>query len=915
MPLDPNGIVRVPRKQNVDPIIFWPITLGHLKRFGVPVLLSIPVAKVAMPGSPFMLVGITAAIAAFLAFLRIGGVPFDRWARNRIRFARRAKKYRDPRAKGDQPPSSELVPVKRVQDGFLVTPAKLGTATYALVVGIRPPNYAMLNTQDQQGLLAGIETILSGLECNMQIHCPMRPFDPLPHFKHIAKACGRQKNKAVRSRALSYMGWLEHFLKENSILDREFYVILSKEAPYADKGKLDAAMAEQLQRTQRELHATARSIVAPFRNARGEAQALTRDAARAVLQDAIMPLSYGKHSLVREALEQVQQPQAERKLAIPDILLRPKHLRIGRDYVRTIVMGAYPDALPVAWLDEILAMRDRITLNLHVRPKEPWEVRKHLVRAKNDMLYRIRKAEKAGRDTTEDMQILDSLVGQLDLVMARQTRYFEALVMFTVHAETQRELERICTDLSHKLRNLGITPFVEAWTQEEAWQTSLPIGQNRMPRHTQTMDTPCVAGANPFLTTALRHETGNMVGFHAQTGAPFLVDGWRIVPHNRIVVGISGSGKSYSVKLDMLRTLMRRPDSWLYVIDPLREFGPAMIAMGGQNILVGNPKTVINPFHILSTRSGDGSQGLDDKNPFERKMDFLETFFHIVVGNATEYETAVLMIKVRDLYAQMGITADATTHNRIPPTLTDLMAHLERGGDEGRDERMRDACRNLATYLRPRVDGPLRSLNGQTTIRLDGNIVNFDLKDMENSWHQLFMFVVLDFIEQRLYSDLATPKQLYIDEAWKLMDHEDTSRALNHLSRHVRHYHGGLTLITQTPESFLKNEHGRAFLMNCQQTFLFRQQFVPDEVCKAYGLDPEDAELLVRLGAAEKMKDSSACFMVVGDTKAFVTIYASPAEHQLITTTPDEIVRLQKPTAPPAKAPSPPPARPAGGKL
>jgi hypothetical protein len=904
MPLDPNGIVRVPRKQNVDPIIFWPITLGHLKRFGVPVLVSIPLAKLVMPGTPFLMVGMVAGVAAFLAFLKIGGVPFDRWLRNRVRYARRPKKYRDPRTKADKvPPSSELVPVKRVQDGFMVTPGKLGTATYALVIGIRPPNYAMLNTQDQQGLLSALENIFAGLECQMQIHCPMRPFDPVPHFKHIATACGRQRNRAVRSRALSYMGWLEHFLKENSILDREFYVVLSKEAPYAasDKTKLDTALLERLRRTQRELQATAKNIVSPFRNARGEAQVLSKDEARAVLQDAIMPLSYGKNSLVREALEQVQQPQAERTLAIPDVVVRKKHLRIGRDYVRTLLLGTYPDALPVTWLDDILAMRERITLNFHIRPKEPWEVRKHLVRSKNDMLYRIRKAEKAGRDTTEDMQILESLVGQLDLVMARQTRYFESLILFTVHADSARDLERICTDLSHKLRNLGITPFTETGTQEESWQSSLPIGQNRLARFTQTMDTPCVAAANPFLTTALRHETGNMVGFHAQTGAPFLLDGWRIVPHNRIVVGISGSGKSYSVKLDMLRTLMRRPESWLYVIDPLREFGPAIVAMGGQNILVGNPKTVINPFHILNVRHGDGSQGLDDKNPFERKMDFLETFFHIVVANATEYEMAVLMIKVRDLYARLGITSDRTTHARPAPILSDLLQHLEREGVEGKDAKMQEACRNLATYLRPRIDGALRSLNGPTNVRLDGNVVNFDLKDMENSWHQLFMFVVLDFIEQRLYSDLATPKQLYIDEAWKLMDHEETSRALNHLSRHVRHYHGGLTLITQTPESFLKNEHGRAFLMNCQQTFLFRQQFVPEEVRTAYGLDPEDAELLVRLGAAEKMKDCSACFMVVGDTKAFITIYASPAEHKLITTTPEEIHRLQQESRP-AKA-------------
>jgi type IV secretory pathway VirB4 component len=349
-------------------------------------------------------------------------------------------------------------------------------------------------------------------------------------------------------------------------------------------------------------------------------------------------------------------------------------------------------------------------------------------------------------------------------------------------------------------------------------------------------------------------------------------------------VGTSGSGKSYAVKLDLLRTLMRKPDAWIYCVDPLREFAQATEAMGGQVIFLGNAESILNPFELAHLPPSE--DGAPRENAYLWKLSMLGVFFDVLLPTLDGYERSVLLLSVQDAFAEAGIVEDPATHSNTPPTLATFVDLLRRNAQAPEDPRRAQASQNLATYLQPLLAGSLRGLVGQTTISLRSNVVTFDLKSLDRHWFPLYMYVVIDFIERRFFQDAKAPKRLVVDEAWNLLDHESTAQALDRLSRHLRHYRAGLTLVTQTPQSFLQSEHGQAILSNCLQTFLFRQRHVSPEVRDAYGLEEDDADLLTRMGTGESIQHSE-CLFIAGNNKSYLAVFASPAEDAIVRSIPE----------------------------
>ncbi|MHB8634405.1 MAG: VirB4 family type IV secretion system protein [Thermoplasmatota archaeon] len=788
------GVVRVPRPQGVDPVLVYPVTLGHVRRFGLPVAVAALGARALWPGWPWVTLAAAVAAAA-LSALRPLGVPIDRLARNLLGFLRRRR----------QP----VVP-STARQGLVVHSAR-GRARYAALIEVHPFEFETQGPEARRAALASLEAFWLGLPCDAQLISMAKPLEgsTSPELSMGADPA-----------------WLSGFIGENHLVKRHTFVVLSCLGPATPAGLASATVAL-------------------------EAAASTACQALGVMGDVVR---------VRDPLALARAPHV--------LCENRREARFPGRWVRGLVVTGFPDALPVAWLQELLALREAITFSLHVHAKGDAVARRHLLRSKADLDYKIHKAQAFGRDTTEAEQAALDLQEQLERLTAREARFFEATTTFTLEAQSREGLDRLTREVEGQLRKLGLQTLVEPYAQGEALECARPMGDNPLFRYAHTMDTAALAASHPFLTGTLEHPAGVLVGFHHSTGVPLALDGWQVVPHNRIVVGMSGSGKSYSVKLELLRIRRRRPEAILMVVDPLREFAPTVKALGGQCIQVGDAKNILNPFAFAP-----------GPNALERKLEFLDGLFHILLGALSPYEGAVLMIVVRELYAEAGVTAHPETHGRTPPTMGALLGRLEATRGE---IRFREAAAGLAVLLRARMGGVLASLDGQTNVAIDSPIVSFDLHDMDRAWHRLFMFLVLDFLEARLSSCPDVPKQLYIDEAWKLLDEEASARALNHLGRHLRHYRAGVTLLSQTPESFLKSENGRALLQNCQQVFWFRQQGVPADVREAFGLDLEDAQAVMALDAGQG-EDHSQCLMVVGRSKWFVQVYSSPGEHAIAT--------------------------------
>jgi hypothetical protein len=771
-------------------------------------------------------------------------------------------------------------------------------------VRITPPNYNMMRHEDKARALAVFGSLLQGTEKGLQVFTANQPYDPERHFRGLLEAMPRYKSERQRDHVLRYMAWFEEFTKRNQVLDRDFFLVFAEDAPLQrPRQRLLPGEAERRAKALRQLHAQAENVRSQFSAIGARCTPLDRSEALDLLQARLNPKAFSKDSKLDRLLHGVKEPEELRKglLRIPDIQVQRDHLRIGQDYVRILTIRQYPERVAPAWLAPILHLDHRVSVSIHFDPKSAHEVLKRLRRSRANLNSRILSLRKSGMSAKalEDERVLAAIDEQILAVSSRTTKYFETTVWIAVHATSRRQLDELTSEVEYKLRNESLRPFVEPYTQRDAFLACLPLGRCFLPAYSQTFDLACAAATYPFLTSTVKHERGHLLGNHVDNGSYYMPDRWAYQNHNRIIAGTSGAGKSFSVKLDLIRTLARRPEAQVYIIDPLREFDAISHLLGGQIVYVGNKRTTINPFAFQKGPDAAAVHGLEEvpENPYHRKLAFLESFFAILfAGKVGAVEASHLKLTVQELYLRWGITEAEQTHSRPPPTLSDLLRLLRDNAERHADEARRLCSRNLATHLEAALLGPVGVLDGQTNVDLTSHLVCFDLKSLEPGSFQLFMFVVLDFIEQRMYEDPARPKACYIDESWILLENEVTARALSQMNRHTRHVNMGIDFITQTPDSFFQSPSGEAIRLTCAQTLLFRQETVSDRTRHGYGLDDAEAGLLMRLSKADQGGFSQALY-ITGDTKAHIAIFAAPSEAELATTRPEDLARRKGVTA------------------
>jgi type IV secretory pathway VirB4 component len=585
-------------------------------------------------------------------------------------------------------------------------------------------------------------------------------------------------------------------------------------------------------------------------------------------------------------------------LEIPDIDVHAKHLRIGNDYVRTLCVKAYPSRLPATWLAGVLMLGHRVTVSLHFEPKDPAMVRKRLLRSRSALDSRLQARLKGGwrGQAVEDQRLLEAMDEQIGDLVKGTTQFFEVSIFLGIHGTSLRQVDEVAGEVLYKLRSMSLTPFTSPFMQKQAFTACLPLGLNPDPYHSQTMDAACAAASFPFLTSSLKHLNGNLLGNHADTGSHYIVDRWEAQNYNRIVAGTSGGGKSFTVKLDMERTKMVRPWTQIYVIDPLREFDAITRNLGGQIVYVGDKSTVLNPFELQKNLLEDIGHGVDkiSTNAYNRKLAFLEAFFRILLEDRlSAIEHSHLMLTLQELYQGFGITEARESHDRKPPIFDDLLALCDQSAASHADQQRRDACRNIATHLRACLLGPLSYLNGHSNVDLYADVVTFDLQSLESEHFKVFMFLVLDFINQRMYKDPTRHKVLYLDEAWILLHHPATAAVLAEMNRHTRHVMMGIDYITQTPQDFFRNTHGETIRLTCAQSLLFRQETVSAETRQSYGLDEAEADMLMRFTAAKNAGYREVLY-INGTQKAHLAIFAAPEEYELGTTNPQDLAERSK---------------------
>lgn len=362
----------------------------------------------------------------------------------------------------------------------------------------------------------------------------------------------------------------------------------------------------------------------------------------------------------------------------------------------------------------------------------------------------------------------------------------------------------------------------------------------------------------------------------------------------------SGSGKSYMVKLEVMRSLMFNAE--VIIIDPENEYEALTHALGGEYIRFHfGTTTKINPFDLALLKTVNPEEAGQELSELNQKILSLHGFFRVVMGSLTPSEDALLDRALILTYRQKGITPDPATQGKEPPLMEDLYKTLI-----GMEEPL---AKGLADRIEKFVKGSLVGIfDQQTNVEIRNPLTVFSIRDLEEEIRPIAMYLILDFIWTKVRRDTKR-RMLVVDEAWYMMKYPDSANFLHSIAKRARKYYLGLTTITQDVEDFLAVDLGRAIIQNSSLQILLKQSTAAiDKVAEIFYLSEGEKHLLLSADVGEGL-------FFAGPAHAAIRVIASQEEHALATTKPQDAERHTVPSLPslpsqPSSSPLPSPNRP-----
>lgn len=559
-------------------------------------------------------------------------------------------------------------------------------------------------------------------------------------------------------------------------------------------------------------------------------------------------------------------------IAPADFLVTPNYIQLGTNFVRTLFVYTYPRYLNTNWLSPIINYDITMDIGMFIVPEDAQEVMQSLRRkmAQLESTREIEQEKGLVRDPELDSAISD--IDQLRETLALgQNRLFQYSLYFTIYAKTIEELNTLSKQVSSTLGGLLIYTKEALVQMEQGFNSTLPISLDEL-GIMRNLDTGSLSTTFPFTTAELTSDEGILYGINRHNDSLILFDRFNLENANATVFATSGAGKSYFVKLEILRYLMLGTD--VIIIDPENEYQKLAEAVGGSYLEISlNSSKRINPFDLpLSNHPDDAEEDVLRSN-----ITTLHGLFRLMAGGLTAEEDSILDKALYETYALKDITTDPSTQHNPAPVLSDLVSVLRnmRGSE------------NLVLRLGKYVDGTYATLfNQPTNFTLTGGLVVFSVRDLEETLRPVAIFTILNYIWNRVRFDMKR-RLMIVDEAWWMMQYEDSARFLYGLAKRARKYFLGLTIISQDVEDFLSNKYGKAVVSNSSMQVLLKQSTSSiDVIAQVFNLTEQEKYLLINAGVGEGL-------FFAGLNHVAIKITASYTEDQIITTNPKQLLAMR----------------------
>lgn len=560
-------------------------------------------------------------------------------------------------------------------------------------------------------------------------------------------------------------------------------------------------------------------------------------------------------------------------IAPPAIEVDFSYIKIGQTYYRTLFVAGYPRFVNANWLAPLINFDHTLDIAMYIYPVEAKDVLDDLRRKIGEMEAEVQTDIQQGKivDIETQVKLEDARALQEQLAKGAE-RFFQFGLYITIPAKDEKELNRITQQVQSTLGSLMIIAKIATLQMEEAFKTTLPTCNDKL-MITRNMDTTSLATTFPFTSSELSANEGILYGINEHNDSLIIFDRFTMENANSLVLAKSGAGKSYLIKLEAIRALMFGTE--IIIIDPEREYKTLCQAVEGEYIdfSLSSPAK-INPFDLSTVyKKGEESElGL--------KILSLHSLFKIIMGKLSPTQEAILDKALVLTYKQKGITADPATQKKEPPLMEDLYKVLI-----GMEEK---EATEMAARLEKFIKGSLRGIFDQySNINIKNPFTVFCIKELEDELRPIAMFIILDFIWTKIKRELKK-RILVVDEAWYLMKHEDSATFLYGIAKRARKYYLGLTTITQDVEDFLNSPYGKAIVTNSSIQILMRQSPAAiDTIGKVFYLSQGEKNLLLSAEVGRGL-------FFAGNNHVAIRVVASPEEHQLVTSKPEELLKMKK---------------------
>ena len=557
------------------------------------------------------------------------------------------------------------------------------------------------------------------------------------------------------------------------------------------------------------------------------------------------------------------------------IEIHSDYFRLGTKYGRTLYVYAYPRTLFTGWISPIINIDEVIDVSMYIYPVESAVVMKNLRTKATQLEASMNLNAEKGKIRDPELQAaLEDTEELRDQLQLGAERFFRFGLYVTIWGDSLDELKFVQQKIETIFGQQMIFSKVANSQQEQGLNSIMPQCTDQL-QIRRNMNTGAISTSFPFTSADLTQDKGILYGINMHNNGLVIFDRFSLENANMVVFAKSGAGKSFTVKLEALRSMMT--GSEIIIIDPENEYQKLCDAVGGSYVRLSlNSDVRVNPFDLPKVVDSE-----DADDALRANLVTLHGLFRLMLGGAgstgqaalTPNEEADLDQALIDTYARAGITSDPLTHQSTPPTIANLYDTLLHMGGSGPQ---------LAQRLRKYTTGTFAGIfSQQSNIDINNQMVVFNIRDLEDELRPVAMYIVLSHIWNVVRAN-QKKRLLIVDEAWQLMQYEDSANFLFSLAKRARKYYLGLTTITQDVEDFMGMKMGRAIVANSSMQLLLKQSSsAVDVLADVFKLTEEERRRLSNFPVGQGL-------FFAGQNHVHIQVIASETEESLITTNPNQ---------------------------